>query len=307
MAISNRHILSHGPALLALGRTVLGALRPPRAPGTPVVPGPEVHARVPAPRADLVRDYVRHVGGEPSAWRGVLPPHLFPQWSFGIAARALEGAPYSLLRVVNGGCRIESHAPLPAGEPLDVRARLESIEDDGRRAVLRVRVATGTPMAPDALVATMVTIVPLRTGPATGPAAQQKFPAPLLRARARVPETAREIARLRLGPRAGLDFAKLTGDFNPIHWIPAAARAQGFRGPILHGFGTLARAYEAVGRGVCAGDVGRIASFDVRFTRPLVLPAVVGVYVDGAGGVFVGDAPGGPAYLTGSYTLRGQR
>ena len=42
---------------------------------------------------------------------------------------------------------------------------------------------------------------------------------------------------------------------------------------------------------------------DVRFVRPLILPAKVGLYVDGQGGVWVGDAPGGPAYMQGSYTL----
>ena len=53
-----------------------------------------------------------------------------------------------------------------------------------------------------------------------------------------------------------------------------------------------------------AGRIDRIASIDTRFTRPLLLPAKVGLYIDGEGGVFVGDAPGGPAYMTGTYELR---
>jgi len=32
-----------------------------------------------------------------------------------------------------------------------------------------------------------------------------------------------------------------------------------------------------------------------------VVPARVGVYIDGTGGVFVGDAPGSAAYLVGRY------
>jgi hypothetical protein len=42
----------------------------------------------------------------------------------------------------------------------------------------------------------------------------------------------------------------------------------------------------------------------VRFSRPLVLPANVGVYVTRGGEVFVGDAPGGGAYLDGHYVAR---
>jgi hypothetical protein len=42
-------------------------------------------------------------------------------------------------------------------------------------------------------------------------------------------------------------------------------------------------------------------SFDVKFTRPLILPHEVGLYIDEEQGIYVGDAPGGPAYLVGSY------
>ncbi|MBW2463867.1 MAG: hypothetical protein JRH11_19610, partial [Deltaproteobacteria bacterium] len=118
----------------------------------------------------------------------------------------------------------------------------------------------------------------------------------------------------RLGTKAGLDFAKLTGDFNPIHWIPGAARATGFRNVILHGFGTMSRAWEGVIRNVYAGDPSRITEWDCRFTRPLVLPKKVGLYLHDSPnadspndehGVYVGDAAGGPAYLVGTYSQRG--
>jgi acyl dehydratase len=125
----------------------------------------------------------------------------------------------------------------------------------------------------------------------------------------RVPTGAQEVGRLRLSARAGLDFALLTGDFNPIHWIPLAARAAGFKRPILHGFGTLACAVEALTRNRLAGRTDRIDSVDVRFLKPLVLPAKVGVYVepgqDGTHNLAVGVAPGGPAFMLGSYTTAG--
>ena len=58
-----------------------------------------------------------------------------------------------------------------------------------------------------------------------------------------------------------LDFAKLTGDFNPIHWVPAYARASGFRSCILHGFATMSYAMEAIRSArACALGHGRCRS-----------------------------------------------
>ena len=62
----------------------------------------------------------------------------------------------------------------------------------------------------------------------------------------------------------------------------------------------MARTAEGLNRGLFSGSVRSLQQLDVRFTRPLVLPAAVGLYVlDDS--VFVGDAPGGPAYLVGSF------
>ena len=118
----------------------------------------------------------------------------------------------------------------------------------------------------------------------------------------RVPADAREISYFKVGPKAGLDFAKLTGDFNPVHWIPGYARAFGCPNVILHGFSTMARAMEGLNKSVFAGDTTRIRKWSCRFTKPLVLPAKAGIYVKDHE-VFVGVAPGGPAYLVGSFEI----
>lgn len=256
-------------------------------------PSPELRETLPARPQALVRDYVRRVGGDPAGYKGTVPAHLFPQWGFPLAARTLHGLPYPMLRVVNAGCRLEMRAPLPAGEPLQVRARIESLDDDGRRAVIEQRIVTGTAQEPEAVVAHLFAFVPL-TDPKKGEAGVKK-------PRSRVPIDARELAFWSLRADAGLEFAMLTGDLNPVHWVPAYARAFGFKSAILHGFSTLARAVEGLNRALFCGDTTRLASLDVRFTRPLVLPARVGLYVrDHA--LWVGDAPGGGAYLEGTFT-----
>jgi hypothetical protein len=298
MAVSTKHVVAQLPVLRGMAEAAFASFRGKSSAGAAELPGPWIEAEMPPRPADLVRDYVRHTGGDPAWYKGRLPPHFFPQWAFPLAARALAVLPYPLTKVVNAGCRIEARAPLPADEDLHVRARIESIDDDGQRALITQRIETSTKSAPLALVAEMRTYLPLqKKGERGGKSAPKQ--------RHQVPADAAEIAFFRIPANAGLDFAKLTGDFNPIHWIPVYARAAGFRSCILHGFGTLARAIEALNRARLAGDPGRLRVVDARFTRPLVLPARVGVYVGREGGLWVGDAPSGGAYLAGEFEAEG--
>jgi acyl dehydratase len=305
MSVSNKHVLHQGPVLATLARAGWAALRQQlgRAPqgAVPSLPTPEIVETIGPRPAALVRDYVRHTGGDPGAYRGTIPAHMFPQWGFPLAARTLVGLPYPLVRVLNGGCRLEMNGPLPLGEPLTVRASLQSIDDNGRRAVLEQRVVTGTATEPDLVVAHLFAIVPVEpAGGKNGKGNGAGNGAATRRDPARVPAGAEELARWRIAADAGLDFAKLTGDFNPVHWVRPYAKAFGFRSTILHGFATMARAIEGLQRTVFAGSTRALRTVDVKFTRPLVLPAKVGLYLHGHD-IFVGDAPGGPAYLTGSF------
>lgn len=298
MGISNRYILQQGPVIAGIFRTVAAALRQGSSSEAEdfSTPSPEIIRELPPRSKELVATYVRHVGGDPARYKHTIPAHLFPQWSFPIAAQTLSGVPYPLLKVVNGGCSIEVNAEIPNDEPLIVRATLHDIKDNGRRAVLHQKIITETKSAPNALVSHLYAIVP------TGKKSQGSKGAKKTRLLPRVPENVRELAFWKLRKNAGLDFAKLTGDFNPIHWVPAYARASGFRNTILHGFGTFARAVEGVNNTLCAGEA-QIKAFDVKFTRPLVLPGNVGLYIDDSNTVYVGDAPGGPAYMVGTVTL----
>lgn len=294
-----RHLLQQGPVVAALARGVASTLRS-REHGADVTvaPGPWHRAVVPPRPRALLEDYARHVGADPSVYRGLVPPHLFPQWVFPLQARALEGVSYPLQKVLNGGCRMEVRAPLPADAPLEVATRLDAVDDDGRRAVLRFLATTGPKEEPEALVVHLNAVVPLAS-----PKRDEGRATP--KERARVPVGARELARWKLSATAGLEFAILTGDFNPVHWLPPYARAFGFRSTILHGFSTFARTYEGL------RSARRVAPsvLDVRFTRPLVLPARVGLFASSdaapraraGGAVFVGEAPGAPAFLSGTF------
>ncbi|HTL34332.1 MAG TPA: MaoC/PaaZ C-terminal domain-containing protein [Kofleriaceae bacterium] len=300
-----RHLPAQLPVVAALGQTLIARRR-----ASP--PTGELVATVAPPHPALVRDYVEHVGGDAAAYRAMLPPHLFPQWSFPLAARTLRGLPYPLTRIVNAGCSLSKQAPLPAGEPLLVRASLTSIDDDGRRAILTQRVVTGTARDADALVATITTVVPLRPARSAGKASDTAATRSTRSGRdanngtaahsaspkqaASIPYDAHELARWSLARDAGLAFAVLTGDFNPIHWLSRAGIAAGFGGPILHGFAMFARAIEGVTRARFAGNPSHVRTWSAKFTRPLRLPADVALFARGED-IWIGDAPGTAPYL----------
>jgi acyl dehydratase len=288
------HLREQGPVVAAMIRAAASSFTrgDPPLPRPIDVPTPWIERSVQPPSASLVADYVRHVGGDPAWYRGTIPAHLFPQWGFALAADAMSQLPYALGRVVNAGCRLEQRAPLPSGQPLRVRARIESIEDDGRRVRISTTVVTGTSSAPDAVVGRLDAFVPI--------AARTRD----LRAKTpkTVPVTAREIAAMALPAGAGLTFAALTGDVNPIHWLAPYARAAGFGGCVLHGFSSFARMFEAIDRARLSGDPLRLRALDVRFLHPVRLPTRVSVFVDGDH-VFLGRAPGGLVHADGTFTL----
>jgi acyl dehydratase len=295
------HIVSHrrvvGALLDTLGRSLWRGR--PGAPSIapPPLPGPELTERVTSPSPRLVRDYARFLGASADAYRSpaTVPAHLFPQWTFPLAARVLRDVPYNLTRILNAGCRLEINAQVPASSPLTVRAMLVDVQDDGRRALLHQRIVTDTPSHPEALVADIYAVAPV---------SRQKN-GRSERDAGRVPADAREVTRFHFGRRAGLTFAFLTGDFNPVHWAPAYARAAGFATPILHGFAVMAHTLEGLGRALFAGATARIRTVDVKFKRPLVLGAGVdvGLYLDRArpDTFYLAEAPGVRAYLTGSF------
>jgi acyl dehydratase len=206
-----------------------------------------------------------------------------------LAAQTLRGLPLPLLRIVNSGCRLELNAPLSADEPFEVQASLESLQSEQGRTLLLQRIITSQPARPQALV------VNLRAVVSSSPGSKRSRPEPV-----RVPHAAKRIDSWSLSRDAGLNFAWLTGDFNPIHWLPAYARAFGFESSILHGFATMARVLTALEMRVFGGATDAVSVLDVRFTRPLGLPATVGLFVDKET-VFVGAA-GEPAYLVGTFT-----
>jgi len=262
-----------------------------------LTPGPVYTDVLSARSPSLLSDYIEWTGGETAAYNGTIPPHFFAQWSFPLLFKALGSTPWPLSRILNQGCRLRSLKPLPADEPLVITAHLSDIDVTPSKARITTRLITGTQSTPEAIVADVYAVVPLK-----------KREGKVRRARPLVSDDGQRLSEHALTTRSGLDFALLTGDFNPIHWIGPYARRAGFQSTILHGFASLSLAWESIVATHCDGDPDGVKVMDVRFVRPLHLPTEVGVFSsprdDGTHRIDVGTAVGGESYMTGTFELR---
>ena len=62
---------------------------------------------------------------------------------------------------------------------------------------------------------------------------------------------------------------RLSGDYNPLHVDPAAARFGGFDAPILHGLCTYGHCGQLLLGALCGGDAARFLSLKLRFSSPV--------------------------------------
>lgn len=65
-------------------------------------------------------------------------------------------------------------------------------------------------------------------------------------------------------------YAGASGDFNIIHWNERTALSVGLPGVIAHGMLTMGHAIRVVTQWI--GNPARVVDYQVRFTRPVVVP-----------------------------------
>jgi acyl dehydratase len=62
---------------------------------------------------------------------------------------------------------------------------------------------------------------------------------------------------------------RLSGDYNPLHIDPVAAKSGGFEKPILHGLCTLGIGARLLLKALCDGDPARFKTLRLRFSAPV--------------------------------------
>ncbi len=83
-------------------------------------------------------------------------------------------------------------------------------------------------------------------------------------------------------------YAGASGDFNPIHYRDDIATSVGLPGVLAHGMLTMGAAVQLAVNWV--GDAGRIADYQVRFTKPVVVPPAYGAVLTVSGKIAGIDA-----------------
>jgi acyl dehydratase len=83
-------------------------------------------------------------------------------------------------------------------------------------------------------------------------------------------------------------YAGASGDFNQIHYRDDVAAAVGLPGVLAHGMLTMGAAVQVAVNWI--GDAGRIADYQVRFTKPVVVDPVDGAVLVVTGKIGALDA-----------------
>ncbi len=165
---------------------------------------------------------------------------------------------------------LEVLRPLPLEGKVAVRSRLVSVHPRGRgNAFLEIESevsdAGGTPYV------RMVTGVFRRGVEKLGDIEAFEGAGTPRSVRIRPPERVPDVEISVSIPDNQAHVYRLSGDYNPLHIDPAAARFGGFDAPILHGLCTLGHSAQMLVGALCAGDPSRFSKFKVRFSSP-VLP-----------------------------------
>lgn len=84
------------------------------------------------------------------------------------------------------------------------------------------------------------------------------------------------LSHWQLGSGMGRRYARISGDFNPIHLHPLVSRWFGFDKPIIHGMYMMARAQAELER----QQSKAVTYIDVTFKRPVILPARAQLWVN---------------------------
>ncbi|MFU8850907.1 MaoC/PaaZ C-terminal domain-containing protein [Micromonospora sp. SL1-18] len=184
-------------------------------------------------------------------------PHVL---GFPLALRLMTVAefPIPLTGMVHVANRITVHRPVEAGETLDFRTYAEHLRPHERGRQL------------DVVLIGSVGGEEVWHGVSTYLGKERKAGGGPRRDRGDRPTPPAASAQWRVTPRVGADYARVSGDHNPIHTSVLGARLFGFPRPIAHGMWSKARCLAAL-----EGRLPEAYTVEVSFKLPVPLPSTV--------------------------------
>ncbi|MDQ4010129.1 MAG: MaoC family dehydratase N-terminal domain-containing protein [Actinomycetota bacterium] len=220
-------------------------------------------------------------------------PHVL---GFGLALQLMTGRdfPFPLLGLLHIANRITVRRAIRADERLTLQVRATDLEthDRGNQFTLGTEVIVdGAPVWSERSAYLR------RSGDREKPRGAGH--AVTQRPAQRPAQPPEPTAMWQLTEDAGRRYAAVSGDYNPIHLHRLTARAFGFRQAIAHGMYTKARCLAALD-----ARLPESYTVDVRFGRPVLLPATVHVSITEASGGwnFAVHNPDGRSHLTGAIS-----
>ncbi|VVD73248.1 MaoC/PaaZ C-terminal domain-containing protein [Pandoraea nosoerga] len=226
--------------------------------------------------AEAIARYARLCGfaqtsAVPPTW-----PHLLA-FALHMLLMTDRAFPFAMLGMVHLANRIVQHATLHAGDRLDFDVRCGALyaHDKGQAFTVLTTARRGGEVvwSGESLY--------LRTG--VGAALGTPYRAALGARTSLIQTQAWSLPR-----DLGRQYARVSGDYNPIHLWPITARCFGFPRPIIHGMWSFARALAAV-------LPGSPATLDllVEFKTPILLPGQVTLWRQSDGAPASGTAGDG--------------
>jgi len=251
-------VTSVGPAVLRLcGTKHVGAR-------AHVLPDTVLRREAVLDRAHLA-EYDRVCG---FAFDDALPatyPHVLA-FALQVELMAARSFPLPLPGLVHVANTITTHRLISASERLDVRVHAEQLRPHPKGA--QVDLVAEIDSDGERIWEARSTYLARGAQPPTHPASRQ-----LSERESAVPGERVEgvpAATWRVDAGTGRRYAAVSGDVNPIHLHPLAAKAFGFPRAIAHGMWTAAHALAAL-----QGRLPDALTYEVAFGRPLLLPSTV--------------------------------
>ena len=244
----------------------------PKRPRPPAVTSKEFVVPGHSQDLDALARYARVCG---FTLRDAVPPTWLHVLTFPLHIRLLAdpATTLPLAGLVHASNRMRLHRPVLLTEQLELRCGIGNLRPHRRGTLLDL---TGRIHIGDDLVWEGVSTYLARGGTTIGGRDEGSSPTPSTLRRAlgsSTPETGAAVphALWRLPADLGRRYRDVSGDPNPIHTSPLAAKAFGFPRPIIHGMWTHARVLAALENRLPAAY-----EVEVQFTKPILLPGTVG-------------------------------
>lgn len=231
------------------------------------LPNLQAHWHGAAVNAAELKDYFAALDIKPTDYLPISYPHVMAG-TMCMNMLANKVFPIRLLGALHLKNRIVQNRPIQANETVDIDIRLGDyrLTDNGVEFDFVTDVTVASQLV---WQETSIYLVRGNFGGKQNPSANKSFELTSL-------TDASVVNEWHIPKSRGREYAKISGDYNPIHMSPWSAKMFGFKRDIAHGFGVMAQAIEFSNAMSDVSD-GKAVQVDVVFKGPIFLGSDVSI------------------------------